>query len=44
MDKLTKKLNEEMNSWVSDLVANSDLSSNELLKRYSYEYCKRGNC
>lgn len=28
-----------MNSWVDDLVANSDLSSGELLKRYSYEYC-----
>lgn len=42
MNKLTQKLNEEMNSWVSDLVTNSDLPSNELLKRYSYEYCIRG--
>lgn len=39
MDKLTKKLNEEMNSWVNDLVTNSDLPSNKFLKRYSYEYC-----
>ena len=38
MDKLTKKLNEEMNSWVNDLVTNSDLPSNKFLKRYSYEY------
>lgn len=39
MDKLTKKLNEEMNSWINDLVTNSDLPSNKFLKRYSYEYC-----
>ena len=26
-------------SWVGDLVTNSDLSSEKLLKRYSYEYC-----
>lgn len=39
MDKLTQRLNEEMNSWIGDLVANSDLSSEKLLKRYSYEYC-----
>ena len=39
MDKLIQKLNKEMSSWVDDLVANADLSSRELLKRYSYEYC-----
>lgn len=39
MDKLTQRLNEEMNSWIGDLVTNSDLSSEKLLKRYSYEYC-----
>lgn len=39
IDKLIRKLNKEMNSWVDDLVANSDLSSGELLKRYSYKYC-----
>ena len=39
IDKIIRKLNKEMNSWVDDLVANSDLSSVELLKRYSYEYC-----
>lgn len=41
MDKLIKKLNEEMNNWVSDLVTNSDLSNEKLLKRYAYEYCIR---
>lgn len=41
MDKLIKKLNEEMNSWVNDLVANSDLPTEELFKSYSYEYCIR---
>lgn len=39
MDKLIQRLNEEMSSWVGDLVTNSDLSSEKLLKRYSYEYC-----
>lgn len=39
MDKLIRRLNKEKNSWVDDLVANSDLSSRELLKKYSYEYC-----
>ena len=39
MDKLIQRLNKEMKSWVNDLVANSDLLSGELLKRYSYEYC-----
>lgn len=39
MDKLTQRLNEEMSSWIGDLVTNSDLSSEKLLKRYSYEYC-----
>ena len=39
IDKLIRKLNKEMKSWVNDLVANSDLPSGELLKRYSYEYC-----
>ena len=39
MDKLTQRLNEEMNSWIGDLVTNSDLSSEKLLKQYSYEYC-----
>lgn len=39
MDKLIQRLNEEMRSWVGDLVTNSDLSSEKLLKRYSYEYC-----
>lgn len=38
MDKLTQRLNEEMNSWIGDLVTNSDLSSEKLLKQYSYEY------
>jgi len=37
MDKLTQRLNEEMNSWIGDLVTNSNLSSEKLLKRYSYE-------
>ena len=39
MDKLTQRLNEEMNSWIGDLVTNSDLSSEKLLKRYSYDCC-----
>lgn len=39
IDKLIRKLNKEMNSWVDDFAANSDLSSGELLKLYSYEYC-----
>lgn len=39
MDKLTQRLNEEMNNWIGDLVTNSDLSNEKLLKRYSYEYC-----
>lgn len=39
MDKLIQRLNDEMSSWVGDLVTNSDLSSEKLLKRYSYEYC-----
>lgn len=39
MDKLTEKLKDEMNSWVGDIVTNSDLPNNEFLKRYAYEYC-----
>ena len=39
MDKLIHKLNEELVSWVSDLVTNSDLPDVELLSRHSYEYC-----
>ena len=39
MDKLVHKLNEEMKCWVGDLVSNSDISSDKLLARYSYEYC-----
>lgn len=39
IDKLIRKLYKEMDNWVEGLVANSDLSSEELLKRYSYEYC-----
>ena len=38
MDKLIHKLNEEMKCWVGDLVSNSDISSDKLLARYSYEY------
>lgn len=41
MDKFTKKLEEEMSSWFSDLVTDSDLSTEELFERYSYEYCIR---
>ena len=39
MDKLREKLYKEMESWVSDLVANSDLPKRELLSTYAYEYC-----
>ena len=39
MDKLVHKLNEEMKCWVGDWVFNSDISSDKLLARYSYEYC-----
>ena len=39
MDKLREKLYKEMESWVSDLVANSDLPKRELLSAYAYEYC-----
>ena len=39
MDKLIHKLDEELVSWISDLVVNSDLPNIELLSRYSYEYC-----
>ena len=35
MDKLTQRLNEEMNSWIGDLVTNSDLSC---------ETCKCNTC
>ena len=39
MYKLMEKLYKEMESWVSDLVANSDLPKRELLSAYAYEYC-----
>lgn len=39
MDKLIHKLNKEMKCWVGDLIANSDIPNNELLEKYSYEYC-----
>lgn len=39
MDKLREKLYKEMESWVSDLVANSDLPKRELLSAYAEEYC-----
>ena len=39
MDKLRNKLYKEMESWVSDLVTNSDLPKRELLSAYAYEYC-----
>ncbi len=39
MDKLIHKLNEEMKCWFGDLVSNSDISSDNLLAHYSYEYC-----
>ena len=39
IDKLIRKLYKERDNWVDDLVANSDLSSGELLKLYSYECC-----
>ena len=35
MDKLREKLYKEMESWVSDLVANSDLPKRELLSAYA---------
>lgn len=41
MDKFTKKLEEEMSSWFSDLVTDSDFSTEELFESYSYEYCIR---
>ena len=39
MDKLREKLYKEMESWVSDLVTDSDLPKRELLSAYAYEYC-----
>lgn len=39
MDKLRNKLYKEMESWISDLVTNSDLPKRELLSAYAYEYC-----
>ena len=39
MDKLTQRLNEEMSSRNWWLNHQSNLSSEKLLKRYSYEYC-----
>ena len=41
MDKLREKLYKEMESWVSDLVTDSDLPKRELLSTYAYEYCIR---
>ena len=38
-DKLIRKLYKERDTWVENLVANSDLSNEELLKLYSYECC-----
>ena len=37
-DRLRERLYNEMNCWIGDLIANSDLSSEELLSRYAYEY------
>lgn len=39
IDKLIRKLYKERDTWVENLVANSDLSTEELLKLYSYECC-----